>query len=141
MKISRLELSNASKQNTNTDKTSEKLTYRKYSRESTMQACSLLSAYQIQLRLTSKSRSFQCINCVRVPNELQKMSDYRISIVKKKGEDLGKVMITELKEEISKSLNKKNIGENSTQISIITYSEYPVPESDSLKPYKWRPPQ
>ena len=34
--------------------------------------CSQLPAYQIQLCLTSKSRSFQCQNCVKVPEELKK---------------------------------------------------------------------
>ena len=34
--------------------------------------CSELPPYQIQLCLTSKSRSFQCQNCVKVPEELEK---------------------------------------------------------------------
>ena len=33
--------------------------------------CSELPPYQIQLCLTSKSRSFQCQNCVKVPEELR----------------------------------------------------------------------
>ena len=33
--------------------------------------CSELPPYQIQLCLTSKSRSFQCQNCVKVPEEIK----------------------------------------------------------------------
>ena len=76
--------------------------------------CSELPPYQIQLCLTSKSRSFQCQNCVKVPEELRKKcvqeEQEKVKRLEKEGSKETKSIekkIENLKTSFEASLNSK----------------------------------